>query len=289
MRGIDPGRARVSLPLKTGIASRMDKSVGHKSELDGIRQEIDDLDAKIVDLLVARFAATNRVREAKSNGPQSGSMPYRPGREAIILRRLIEQADGQVPQGLIERVWRTIITSSVLSQATVRVVTIGEVLADARYRAAIELFASMMPVEKVGSLKAALDILSGGDPVLVVLPTKVDWTRILQKAPEGAGARVVSLLSASSNKPSRSLVVLGRAVSEPTGEDETLLVTTGKLPRDFVPKPVWHLKLSDEYHLTALPGYLTTSEQPLVSLKANTALALKVAGRYPSPMEFEEE
>ena len=267
----------------------MDKTVGYKSELDEIRQEIDDLDSRIVDLLIARFAASDRVRQAKASGPQSASTPYRPGREAIIVRRLMELADGRVPPEVIERVWRTIISSSVLAQAPVRVITVAEVLADQRYRSAVDLFASTLPIEKVASLKAALDMLFTGDPVLVVLPTKYDWTRILEKTSEAFGTKVVALLSAGSDKPQRSLVVLGRAISEPTGEDETLLVTTGKLPRDFVPKPVWHLKLSDDLHLTALPGYLTTSEQPLVGLKANTGLALKVAGRYPSPMEFEEE
>ena len=56
-----------------------------------------------------------------------------------------------------------------------------------------------------------------------------------------------------------------------------------------MPKPVWHLKLSDEVHLTALPGYMSMSQQPLVSLKNNAGLALKVIGRYPSSIEMEEE
>jgi hypothetical protein len=85
------------------------------------------------------------------------------------------------------------------------------------------------------------------------------------------------------------LVVLGFAVSEPTGEDETLVLTSGHLPRDFVPKPVWHLKLADDVHLTALPGYMSISEQPLVSLKGNAGLKLKLLGRYPSPMGMSEE
>ncbi|MGB7206647.1 MAG: chorismate mutase, partial [Anderseniella sp.] len=101
----------------------MDKTVGYKSELDEIRQEIDDLDSRIVDLLIARFAASDRVRQAKASGPQSASTPYRPGREAIIVRRLMELADGRVPPEVIERVWRTIISSSVLAQAPVRVIT----------------------------------------------------------------------------------------------------------------------------------------------------------------------
>jgi len=266
----------------------MDSSPNQKTALQGIRQEIDSIDEQIVDLLCARFSASDKVRAAKASGPEPVAMPYRPGREAIIMRRLLERAADRLPAGVIERVWRAIISASVMAQANVRVVTIAEVLNDARYRAAVDAFASMVPVEKVSSLKAALETLSSGEPVLVVVPMKLDWRNSVARPTQTGVVRVVSVLAAGSEKPSRSLVVLGQAVSEPTGEDETLLITAGKLPRDFVPKPVWHLKIADDCHLTALPGYLRTSEQPLVGLKVNTGLSLRIAGRYPSPVEMVE-
>ncbi len=267
----------------------MDKPAIQTSELDGVRQEIDDLDERIVKLLCARFVASEKVRLAKIANSQSVGMPYRPGREAVILRRMLEIANGQVPAAVIERVWRTMISASVMSQADVRIVTIPEVMSDARYRRAIDLFACLVPIEKATSLKAALASLSGSEPVLAVVPLKLDWRSVLDVSGDGPGVRVASLLPAGSDKPARTLAVLGRAVSEPTGEDETLLVTTGKLPRDFVPKPIWHLKLADDVYLTALPGYLEMSEQPLVSLKGNSGLGLRIAGRYPSVMEFSDQ
>jgi len=267
----------------------MDKSAIQTSELDGIRQEIDDLDEQIVELLCARFAASEKVRLAKTANSQSVGMPYRPGREAVIFRRLLEIADGRVPVAVIERVWRTVISASVMAQADLRIVTIPEVMNDLRYRRAIDLFASMVPVEKATSLKAALASLLDSKPVLVVVPLKLDWRSVLDDTADGPAARVAAVLPAESDKPARALVVLGRVMSEPTGEDETLLVTTGKLPRDFVPKPIWHLKLADDVYLTAIPGYLEMSEQPLVSLKGNSGLQLRIAGRYPSAMEFTKQ
>lgn len=264
----------------------MDKPAIQRSDLSGIRQEIDSIDEQIVELLCARFAASEKVRLAKTSSLLAGGMPYRPGREAVILRRLVEIADGRVPVGVIERVWRTVISASILAQADVRIVTVSEVMTDARYRQAIDLFSSLVPIEKAGSLKAALGALADYEQVLVVVPMKLDWRGILDQTGDGPRARVVAVLAAGSDKPARSLAVLGHALSEPTGEDETLLVTTGKLPRDFVPKPIWHLKLADDVHLTSLPGYLEISEQPLVGLKGNSGLGLKIAGRYPSAMEL---
>ena len=262
----------------------MDKPAIQSSDLSGIRQEIDSIDEQIVELLCARFAASEKVRLAKTSSLLAGGMPYRPGREAVILRRLVEIADGRVPVAVIERVWRTVISASILAQADVRIVTVSEVMTDARYRQAIDLFSSLVPIEKAASLKAALGALADHEHVLVVVPMKLDWRGVLDQTRDGP--RVVAVLAAGSDKPARSLAVLGHAPSEPTGEDETLLVTTGKLPRDFVPKPIWHLKLADDVHLTSLPGYLEISEQPLVGLKGNSGLGLKIAGRYPSGMEL---
>ena len=267
----------------------MEKPDIQASELNDIRQEIDSIDEQIVELLCARFAASEKVRLAKTSDLLSGAMPYRPGREAVILRRLVEVAAGRVPLPVIERVWRSVMSASVLAQADVRIVTIAEVMNDQRYRQATDLYASLVPIEKAGSLKAALGALSEGEQVLVVVPMKLDWRGVLDETPDGKPARVVAVLAAGSDKPGRSLAVLGHAPSEPTGEDETLLVTTGKLPRDFVPKPIWHLKLADDVYLTSIPGYLEMSEQPLVSLKGNSGLELRIAGRYPSAMELNKQ
>ena len=116
----------------------MDKPDIQRSDLSGIRQEIDSIDEQIVELLGARFAASEKVRLAKTSSLLAGGMPYRPGREAVILRRLVEIADGRVPVAVIERVWRTVISASILAQADVRIVTVSEVMTDARYRQAIE-------------------------------------------------------------------------------------------------------------------------------------------------------
>jgi chorismate mutase / prephenate dehydratase len=266
----------------------MDKHASDAAPLDAIRQEIDSIDEQIVDLLCARFAATARVREAKAAAPQPG-IPYRPGREAIIVRRLQTRAGGGLPAGLVDRVWRTIISSSTALQADVRLVVASDTMSDSRFGEAISLFAGMMPVDKVRSLKASIEALSPDQPVLAVVPMKSGWYAQVAKLDELRRPRVVTVLPAGSDKPSRALAVLGFAISEPTGEDETLVVTTGKLPRDFVPKPVWSMKVEGDLHLTAVPGYLSMSEQPLVGLKGNSGLELKVAGRYPSAMEMTEE
>ena len=96
----------------------MDKPARTAPDLNLIRQEIDRIDKQMIELLCARFAASEQVRLAKAASPQSG-IPYRPGREAIILRTLQAQAGGKLPAGIVERIWRTIISASTMMQAEV--------------------------------------------------------------------------------------------------------------------------------------------------------------------------
>ena len=52
---------------------------------------------------------------------------------------------------------------------------------------------------------------------------------------------------------------------EPTGADETLLVTDGQLPRDFAPAPLWQMRIGGK-HLASLPGFLSEHSVPLIGL-----------------------
>jgi hypothetical protein len=80
------------------------------------------------------------------------------------------------------------------------------------------------------------------------------------------------------------LLIFGNARAEATGDDETLIITDGQLPRDFAPKPVWQLKAGAR-RISCLPGFLSEHESPLVGLgRSNASLAIKVAGHFPSPM-----
>ena len=55
--------------------------------LDAIRREIDVIDDQVLDLLERRFAATRRVKATKASDGSIASSPFRPAREAAMLRR----------------------------------------------------------------------------------------------------------------------------------------------------------------------------------------------------------
>jgi len=79
-----------------------------------LREEIDDLDSQLVDLLAKRLVVTSKVGELKS---QVGMPIYAPEREAELLAKRREQAvkKGVSPE-LIEDILRRIMRDSYLSQ-----------------------------------------------------------------------------------------------------------------------------------------------------------------------------
>jgi hypothetical protein len=82
------------------------------------------------------------------------------------------------------------------------------------------------------------------------------------------------------------ILIFGHAAQEATGDDETLVLTNGPLPRDFAPQPLWQMK-SGTTHVSSIPGFLSEHSTPLIGLqRSNDALALTIAGRYPSPIEI---
>ena len=59
------------------------------TSLDAIRREIDAIDDQILRLLMQRFAATGRVKATKAQDGSIAASPFRPAREAAVMRRLI--------------------------------------------------------------------------------------------------------------------------------------------------------------------------------------------------------
>ncbi len=79
-----------------------------------LRDEIDVIDSKLVDLLAQRLAVTSKVGQLKS---QHGVPIYAPDREALLLaKRRKQAADNGVSPQLVEDILRRMMRDSYLSQ-----------------------------------------------------------------------------------------------------------------------------------------------------------------------------
>ncbi|MGE0151091.1 MAG: chorismate mutase [Reyranellaceae bacterium] len=78
------------------------------TELDKLRRQIDEIDIALHDLVQQRTAIVERVGRAKGAGK---ALALRPGREALVLRRLLDRHTGTFPRGALVRLWREMIAA----------------------------------------------------------------------------------------------------------------------------------------------------------------------------------
>lgn len=253
--------------------------------LDDIRREIDRIDDDILTLVAARLGVVDRVRAYKAQTASLTASPIRPGREAQILRRLIERAEGQVPADLCFRIWRALIAAATLKQAPIRIHGSAAFFASAAAQTLLrEYFGPTAFADHPGEA-VALKTLGDNPGDLAAVAIDGPWAKAWLEGHAGP-AQVIGVLPFLATSPVPRLLIFGHAASEPTGADETLVLTDGQLPRDFAPQPLWQVK-TGSLQLTSLPGFLTEHNAPLVGLaRSNGSLALSVLGRYPSPVEI---
>ncbi len=251
--------------------------------LDDIRREIDGIDDAIVDLMARRLHASEKVRGQKIGNGTMASSPIRPAREAIIMRRLLERGKGHVPPELLVRLWRVILTSSTLFQAAVTLHVPKRLAGQMGVRLRLRDHFGPLPVEEYRDETQALLQVNMNSGDICAVETASAWADAFAEG--GAGeARIIAVLPVLRAAPLPELLIFGHAQPLATGDDETVIVSDGKLPRDFLPQPLWQMK-SGSRRISSLPGFLTEHEAPLVGLmRSNAALGVKVAGRFPSPI-----
>jgi chorismate mutase len=83
--------------------------------LAALRQEIDRIDLELHRGLMQRGEIIDRLIAVKAR--QGGGSAFRPGREAEMMRRLVERHRGLLPLDTVEGIWRIIISTFTFVQA----------------------------------------------------------------------------------------------------------------------------------------------------------------------------
>jgi isochorismate pyruvate lyase len=261
----------------------MEQPPAPQESLADIRREIDRIDDDILQLIAARLDIVDRVRAHKVQTASIKASPIRPGREALILRRLINR--GQVPADLCFRIWRALISAATLKQAPVRIHGSAQFFASAAAQTLLrEYFGASAFTDHPGEV-VAFQALAQNPGDLAAVALDGPWAKAWMEGHAGS-AQVIGVLPFLTTQAVPRLLVFGHAQPEQTGADETLVLTDGQLPRDFAPQPLWQMRVGD-VQLTSLPGFLSEHNAPLIGLaRSNGSLALSVLGRYPSPIEI---
>lgn len=90
--------------------------------LDNIRQEIDQIDQQLLDLLNSRADLVHEVGEIKK---KEGLQIYAPEREHALLKRLSEMNHGRLPEKSIRAIYREIMSAALALEDNLTVAYLG--------------------------------------------------------------------------------------------------------------------------------------------------------------------
>jgi chorismate mutase len=252
-----------------------------ESTLDAIRREIDSIDDQMLVLLERRFAAIRRVKATKASDGSIASSPFRPAREAAMLRRLVAKGESALSPDLLVQLWRVILSASTQYQAHVTL-HVDEVMGnDLDNRLRIDQHFRGMPMEVHKSSSLALDALRSSQGDLAVMGIESDWAQGFFMTEKGS-PRVIGTLPVVSRSRLPLLLILGYAEPQESGDDETLVLSPGDPLK--TPSALWQAA-SGRFTLTSLPGFLD-SEHDLVRELIARQPGARIAGRCPRPIRI---
>lgn len=202
-----------------------------KQALADLRAQIDQVDGALHDLLRERAEIIEQVRKVK--GKQS--IYIRPGREAQMLRALMARPQGKIPEGLVVRLWREMISAFTLNEGVFKVAVTVPAKGPDLWDVARDTYGSFTPLLEMPSAVAAIKAVQAEKAsfAVVPMPTEKDkdvWWPLLAGDKKNT-LSVFATLPFETLKPGRAnarnalpqAVAVGRLYPELTGDDRSFL------------------------------------------------------------------
>lgn len=242
-------------------------------DLAALRGEIDRLDDAIHDLLMRRVEVVARLAasRAKGDGPA-----IRPGREAVILRRLLARHAGPLPRAALVRLWRELLGATTTLQAPL---TVAAWLPDAGIEVLRAHLGMAAPVTRCADDLAALAAFAEGRTALVALPPSGRWWRthypsklfVVARLPFFGGAEAVS---------GTTVFLLSPTPPDPSGEDRSLVRLPARAEAALSAAGLAGAGLAraDDLVLVEVPGVIAPGDPRLAALGAT------ILGSYAAPL-----
>jgi len=274
--------------------------------LEALRRDIDALDDQIVDLLMERCAIVDRIADAKRGGPI-----LRPGREAMILRRLVARWQGRLAKRTLVRMWRELLAGVVSTQGPFALAIWMPERGAGYLEVARNQYGAYTPATTHQSASQVVREVTSGTATVGVLPLprweddNPWWTQILSTSPDTP--HIVARLPITGPGPlGIEALVIARMPPEATDDDRSVIAveTERNISRSaftealsaagLPPRAVWDSRPAGEdarFHLVEVVGFVAPDDGRLAALRGGTdtggirnALLL---GAYAAPLSAE--
>jgi chorismate mutase len=206
--------------------------------LDEVRKRIDAIDADLLRLVVERSNLAHAVAAAKAASGDAGKFGLRPGREAMLLKKLLAGPRNGARPGLIVRIWRELIGDSLATQGPFHLAVWGGKdpgraveVARLRFGVAPSLRQVAKPEEAIAAARAL-----GGVAVCALTADSPWWGRLLAEPK----LKVFAALPCLAAWGPLSALAVAEVEVEPTGADNTFWVTDAPGPSAKVEAALSH-------------------------------------------------
>ena len=190
--------------------------------LAALRAELDRIDTEIHDLLMQRARVVEHV--ARSGKPAA----FRPGREASIIRRLLERHQGALPAASLVRIWRELLAGTTSIQGAFSLAVCDCDQGAALTQLAREHFGGLTPLRVYGSAGQAMADVSRGFASVAVLPFPSDrdnwWVSLLHHEPRlYVIARLPFWNLRPDGSPTAQALVVASTPPDASGDDRSFI------------------------------------------------------------------
>jgi chorismate mutase/prephenate dehydratase len=134
--------------------------------LDDLRKQIDEIDAKLIELLNQRAGVVIEVGQLKK---QTSTPVYSPDREKEILEKVKRYNKGPLPNKCLTAIWRELMSGSFILERPLRVSYLGPA-GSFSHTAAIGKFGTSVDYEPIVDIRGIFDEVSKGHCDLGVVP-----------------------------------------------------------------------------------------------------------------------
>jgi chorismate mutase len=213
------------MPTKTPVVSQ------DKQALADMRAQIDRVDGVLHDLLRERAEIIDHVRRLK--GKQH--IYIRPGREAQMMRALMARPQGKLPEGMILRIWREMISAFTLMEGACKIAVTVPAKGPDLWDVTRDYYGSFAPLMECPTAIAAIKAVQAEKAHLAVVPfpsanDKDAWWPLLVADRQNVLTVFASLpfenLKAGRGNARNAMaggLVIGKLYPELTGDDHSFL------------------------------------------------------------------
>jgi len=201
------------------------------SDLEGLRQRIDEIDDRLQDLLIERLEIVANVAAHKRG--KGAIAAHQPAREAEIIRRLVQRSKGGFPAATLVRMWRELLSATVRLQSSFAVAVYAPPQAPGYWDLARDHYGSHTPIVPYRSTSQVIGAVMDGQAAVGVLPMPAEddrdpwWRQLLST--DGNAPHIIARLPFGARGNARpdgaDALAIGRGTEQPTGQDRTFFAT----------------------------------------------------------------